>query len=322
MSEAAIEGLVVSKSSRNVRVRSGDAVWLCSLRGRLRGGKTRGLPVVVGDQVLLRPTGPGEAVLEEVLPRRNELRRARITAGRGIPSWRMERRIGAEEHVVAANMDHVLIVLAARSPPPRWGLVDRVLISSHFDELDVGICLNKWDQVAQDSEEASRLEKALAVYAALGHGTFRTSMAHGEGKEELGRWLAGRFTVFSGHSGVGKSTIINVFSTERAATGEVNVVTGKGRHVTTAATCYEIAGGGYLVDTPGYREYGLLDLDPADVGRHYDEFRPHIGSCRFGDCLHKGEPGCALRQAVERGEVSQLRYRNYLQILGSLRGEG
>jgi len=281
------------------------------------------LPVVVGDRVVVSPTSEGEAVLEEILPRRTEMRRARALAGRAVTGRRRTKR-GSQrqvEVVVAANVDRVLSVQAALVPFPSWSLVDRVLISAAWEGVEAGVCLNKWDQVADEPDAAEYLEECLDVYRGLGHATFCTSGLHGEGIDALRAWLAGKVTVFSGHSGVGKSTLLNALCPGlEVQTGHLSAQTGKGRHVTTAVAFYDLPGadGGAVIDTPGYREYGLTALEPAQLGPHYVEFQPHIGDCRFKDCRHVDEPECAVLAALDRGEISGLRYESYLSVLESL----
>jgi ribosome biogenesis GTPase len=321
LSTPRLEGRVIQKSSRNIRVETADEVLLCTLRGKFRDPKTKRSPVVVGDLVVVSPTGCGEGVLEEILPRRTELRRARALGGREGPGRRRPSRGGktkSRELVVAANVDQVLLVLAAIAPAPKWSLVDRVLISAEFEGVDAGICLNKWDQTKEDPEEAEYLEEWLDLYRDLGYTVFQTSAIEGDGVDELRQWLEGKMTVLSGHSGVGKSTLLNALDSELdIQTGAVNRMTGKGRHTTTAITLYKLGESGYLVDTPGYREYGLLDLEPPDVSRYYREFRPLLGECRFTDCIHVEEPQCAILAALEAGKIDPRRYGNYLQILES-----
>ncbi len=322
MSVSRLEGLVILKSSRNCRVETPDGVLLCSLRGKFRDADRKRSPVVVGDRVIITPTADGEGVLEEILPRRTELRRARAQGGRDGPGRRRHPRrgkAGGRALVVAANVDQVLLVLAAVAPPPRWTLADRVLISAELEEVDAGICVNKWDQTTDEPEEAEYLEEWLELYRGLGYAVFRSSAVEGSGIDELRDWLRGKMTVLSGHSGVGKSTLLNALAPGLAIrTGAVNRMTGKGRHTTTAVTSYRLGETGYLVDTPGYREYGLLDLEAPDVSRFYREFRPLLGGCRFKDCIHVEEPGCRVLAALEAGEIDARRYGNYLQILESL----
>ena len=315
MSASALEGFVIHKSSRNVRVRAGSEVLLCTLRGRFRDEKTGRSPVVVGDRVTVEPCGEGEAVLEEILPRKTEIRRARaLRRGRRLRPGKAP----AEELVVASNVDQVLIVMASCTPPPRWALIDRVLISTAWEKVEGAICLNKWDQVEDEDEVREDLEECLGVYEDLGYGCFRLSALGRTGIEALATWLKDKVTVFSGHSGVGKSTLINALCPDLdIQTSHVNRVTGKGRHTTTAATLYELPGGGCLIDTPGYREYGLSNIESAQLSRYYSEFSEHLSLCRFGNCLHLDEPGCKVIEAVEKGAISDLRYQNYLQILSA-----
>jgi ribosome biogenesis GTPase len=294
---------------------------VCSLRGKFREDSSGRLPVVVGDRVRVTLTAPGEGVLEEVLPRQSEVRRARaLTERQGAARRRGARLRGpSPETVVAANADQVLLVLAAREPQPRWALADRVLISAESEDLAAGICLNKWDLAEDDLDTARELGEWLEVYRRLGYAVFKTSATCGRGLEDLRGWLSGKVTVLSGHSGVGKSTLLNALSPGLdIETASVNPITGKGVQTTTEVALYALPAGGHLVDTPGYREYGLAALEPAEVGRYYCEFRPHLGECRFKDCLHVEEPDCAVLEALERGAISERRYQNYLQILDSL----
>ena len=299
-----LEGIVTQKSSRDVRVETSQGLLSCSLRGRFRLGEGARSPVVVGDRVEISRVAEAEGVLERIFPRRTEVTRA--TAG-GKPM------------VVAANMDRLLIVLAARDPPPRWALVDRMLVSAHRDSLEPAIALNKWDQAEDSPSHAEALEKVLALYRSLGYPAYCLSSLHGSGVDKVIGWLQGKATVLSGHSGVGKSTLLNILDPSLSLqTGEVNVVTGKGRHITTAVRLFKMPFGGYAADTPGFREFQPAALSPEELSRHYPELLKVMGGCRYKDCLHRSEPSCAVQEAVQRGDVSKMRYENYLQILASL----
>jgi ribosome biogenesis GTPase len=297
------EGIVIHKSTSDARVEADGVVLRCSLRGRLRGQGGGRSPLLVGDRVVVSPAGGDGGVIERILPRRSEL--VRGTAG-GKPV------------LVAANMEQVLIVIAAKEPPPRWGLVDRMLVGAGRDGLDPAVCLNKIDLLEGDPELRREIDQVLSEYRALGYPAFPASALRGDGLGDLKAWLSGRITVISGHSGVGKSTLLNALLPGLTVeTREVNEVTGKGRHTTTAAALYRIPGGGYIADTPGFREFQPVDAPPAEIGRHFPEIRDLLGGCRFNDCLHVKEPACAVRAAVEAGGISRRRYESYLKLIRS-----
>ncbi len=300
-----LEGIVIQKSSRDVRVDVGPEVLRCEFRGRMRE-REAGRVVVVGDRVAVTRLADGEGVVEIVHARRNEL--VRETAGR-------------EKVLVAANVDQVLIVLSAFEPAPRWALADRMLIAAERDDVVPAIALNKADQALEASGARQELRETLGIYERAGYPTFAVSAVTGEGLDRLKAWLQGKVTVFSGHSGVGKSTLLNALRPDLAlGTGEVNEVTKKGRHTTTAVSLHRLPGGGHAADTPGFREFLPSDLSPSELGRHYPEFRSVFegARCRFTDCLHRTEPACPIRKGVESGAIPQLRYQSYLQILATL----
>jgi ribosome biogenesis GTPase len=292
-----LEGVVVQRSSSDVRVDTPGGSLRCVLRGRLRGCA----PVVAGDRVVVLPLREGEGRIENILPRRSELVRG-TASGKPI--------------VVAANLDRLLVMLSAREPPPRWALVDRMLASAARDGLEAGICLNKWERVAGEPAAAAALEGILSLYRGLGYAAFAISALRSEGIAPLEDWLQGRVTAISGHSGVGKTTLINAMNPSLTLrTGVVSTVTGKGRHTTSAVSLYPLPLGGYVADTPGFREFALVGMTPAELGRYYPEFQRFLSRCRYQDCLHSTEPACAVRQAVQAGDVSKFRFDNYLQIL-------
>jgi ribosome biogenesis GTPase len=297
-----LEGIVVRRSSDRAWVDVAGEAVSCALRGKLRNAG----PLVAGDRVVVTRTSEGEGVLERVLPRRSELRRGPLT--------------GEEEgRTTAANIDQLAIVISAIPPPPRWGLVDRLLVEAERRDLPSLLVLNKADLAPPGSGARAQVEEGVAVYRGLGIPAFITSALAPSVNEDLLSALRGRITVLSGHSGVGKSSLLNrLIPGANAPTGEVNSVTGKGRQTTTWAVLVPLGSGGYLVDTPGYREFSLGGMDGSELGRFYPEFRDAIGRCKFKDCLHRDEPRCQVKQALEEGTISKLRYQNYLQILSSL----
>jgi len=271
--------------------------------GRLRGTKKAlGNAVVTGDRVRLS-WDADRAVVAEVEPRRNAFSR-RATGER------------VEEQVVAANLDQVCVVASLKQPEFRPGLVDRVLVQCGRAGIAGLLVLNKLD--LDTHHEAAAI---LAEYRQAGVGGTATCATSGLGVDVVREACLGRRTLFVGHSGVGKSTLLQrLLPEERLARGDVNEVTGKGRHTTTAAVLYRSGPGTELVDTPGVRAFALWGVDAAELVAYYPELEPLLGGCRFGDCRHDREPGCALRAAVERGEVGERRFASYCKLRDELEG--
>jgi ribosome biogenesis GTPase / thiamine phosphate phosphatase len=297
-----LAGTVLWRASGDIWVDTEQGVLRCCLRGKMRQTEN----AVSGDRVRVTSTGPGTGVLEELLPRRSELRRGHLT---GEPEGR----------VTAANLDQVAVVISARPAPPRWALVDRIQVEAQRGDLGCLVVVNKIDLAEEGAAERSQLEEAAEVYRAVGSQVFLISALREIGVDGLLEALRGRTTVLSGHSGVGKTTLLNRLVPDLGhRTGEVNPVTGKGRQTTSSVALVRLPCGGYIADTPGFREFAVVGLTPQDLGRQYPEFRDAVAACRFKDCLHQEEPGCALKAEVEAGRISKLRYQNYLQILRSL----
>ena len=268
---------------------------------RLRGPRRAlGNAVVTGDRV--RVAWDGERmVVEEVEPRRNAF--SRRAAG--------ERE---EEQVVAANLDQVFIVASVQRPEFRHGFVDRVLVQCARAGIPAVLALNKVD--LDDRHEADSI---LAEYARAGVEGLATCATSGRGVEQVRARCHDHRSLFVGHSGVGKSTLlVGLMPHETIARGEVNEVTGKGRHTTTAAVLYRPEPGLELIDTPGVRAFALWGVDADELVEYYPELRPLLGGCRFGDCRHDREPGCALRAAVERGDVGERRFASYCKLRDEL----
>jgi ribosome biogenesis GTPase len=214
------------------------------------------------------------------------------------------------EKVVAANMDLVVIVAAAANPPLHPGLIDRYLIAIERGGAEAAICINK-----SELNDLEAIEAALAPYRSLGAPIVICSAREGTGVEDLRALIAGKLCAFVGHSGVGKSSLLNALSPEAgAATGGVSEETGKGRHTTTRSNIYELAGGARVIDTPGVREFGLMKLDPREVRQYFHDFDEAAAQCRFSDCTHLHEPDCMVRTQVERGTIAAARYRRYRSI--------
>ena len=270
----------------------------CRIRGRLRLKGVRSTnPVVVGDEVACEADEGGDYVIADILPRRNYvIRRAS--------------NLSKESHIIAANVDRALLVVTLRAPETATEFVDRFLVTCEAYKVPVTILLSKLD--LQDAEAVAEFR---AVYEGAGYRVLEVSVREGRGVEEVRELLAGRTTLVSGNSGVGKSTLIQAIDPSLdIRTGEISESHHKGRHTTTFSTMYPLAGGGAVIDTPGIKGFGLIDIDEAELWHYFPEMMRVAPACRFYNCTHTHEPGCAVTEAVKAGEIAWPRYESYLKI--------
>jgi ribosome biogenesis GTPase len=296
-------GTVVEISEGLQKVMLEEAMLLCSLRGTLTAEDTGFTNVVaVGDEVVVSTDGGGQGVIESVMPRRSALSRPDVA-------------VGHLRQVIVANADQLLIVSSWRDPLPWLELSDRYLITAGINHLVPVICLNKVDLA--DNRAACR--SAMEPYRHLGHSVMYTSALTGEGVAELHEVLRGRTTVLAGMSGVGKSSLLG--AVQPGLSLRIEAVSGRrheGRHTTSQVRLLSLAIGGFVADTPGIREFGLAGLRKRDLMWHYPEIVGQANGCRFADCTHVREPGCAVRSAVEQGDIPKTRYHSYQRIFDSL----
>ena len=286
-----------------LRTDSGESIDAI-VRAKLMGQKkSLGNTVVVGDRVTFSRE-PAHVVVEAVEPRRNAFSR-RASGER------------AEEQVVGANLDQVVMVAALADPPFRAGLVDRVMSQAEHAGIPARLVLNKIDLGSR--EEAAAILEAYRAAGVSGHAVCAKS---GDGIEPLHHACHGRRSLFVGHSGVGKSTLLSALVPGLdLESGAVNVKTGKGRHTTTAAVLLRPEPDLELIDTPGVRTFALWGIGARDLEQTYLEFRPFLGECRFGDCRHVAEPGCAVRAAVESGAIAKRRFESFHKLRDELEQE-
>ncbi len=294
------EGRAIATRGLIIDVDDGERIWPCTVRRILR---TRLIeerhPVAVGDVVQFMissedPDADQAGVIYNVYARTSQL----------------TRRSGERVHVIAANVDQVLIVASADEPPLKPQLIDRYLVAAHAGDITPLICINKID-LSDDEEFAGVAE----MYRKIGYRVILASAATGEGIDVLKAALAGKETVVAGQSGVGKSTLLNAIQPGlQLTTAEVSQTNFKGKHTTTTALLLKLAFGGYVVDTPGVRSYDLAVVPKNEFELHFVEFVAHVPNCRFPDCTHIHEGGCAIKQAVEDGLIDPRRYESYCRL--------
>ena len=228
--------------------------------------------------------------------------------------------MGRRPQTLAANLDRIWIV-SALDPPPKSGLIDRYLVAAHVNKINVGIILNKVD-LFMDEDHVDELSEFLSPYQALKLPILLLSATKGDGIDELCRALGGERSVFVGHSGVGKTSLLNALipGLDEAVT-EVSESTGKGQHTTTTSTLYELEGGGELIDSPGIRSFGLWDMPPEELKDHFVEFLEFAHQCHFHNCTHLHEPQCAVLEALDQDLIHIERYENYVRIYDDLLDE-
>lgn len=284
-------GIILSGVGGNYEVLLDSGLQVrCKARGVFR---LQHLTPLIGDRVRVS----AQQYIEEISPRRNSLVRP-----------------------AAANIDQLLVVIAVHHPQPHFLMLDRFLVEAERRQIEVGIVLSKMDLWSLADQQS--IEMAIKGYEAAGYPIYRVSTRE-EGEtpwpvENLRTSLQNKITVLAGPSGVGKSSLINLLVGARQETGELSEKIARGKNTTRAAKLLPVQGGGLIADTPGFSSLQLWELNKEDLAQYYPEFTPFLGQCRFPDCRHDKEPDCAIKQAVQSGEVAPFRYENYLKLYQEL----
>ena len=293
--------LIEDQDSQSKMAESSRNILLCRLRGqfRIHGIKITN-PVVVGDHVTVERELDGTGTIVDIETRRNYIERKSTN-------------LSKISHVLASNIDICFLLVTLREPRTSLGFIDRFLVSAEGFRIPVCLVFNKMD--IYNEQELAVVERLSQLYMHIGYDAIRTSAVTGLGIEELRSRMEGKVSLFSGHSGTGKSALIRQLDpTLNLRVGEISKQHLKGRHTTTFAEMFPIAGG-YMMDTPGIKEFGLIQYSKEEIRDYFPEIRAYNNQCRFDDCIHLHEPGCAVQQAVEEGRIAESRYLNYLSIL-------
>ena len=274
----------------------------CKIKGnfRLKGIRSTN-PIAVGDRVRIVLNPEGTAFITEIEDRKNYI-------------IRRASNLSKQSHIIAANLDLCMLVVTVNYPETSTIFIDRFLASAEAYRVPVALVFNKTDLYSED--ELRYLDGLINLYTHIGYPCFRISALNNEGINEIKEELKGKITLFSGHSGVGKSTLINAILPEaNLKTGEISTAHNKGMHTTTFSEMFPVEGEGYIIDTPGIKGFGTFDMKDEEVGHYFKEIFEFSAHCKYGNCTHRHEPGCAVREAVENHYISESRYASYLNIL-------
>lgn len=305
-----MQGLVYKSTGSWYQVKD-DAgkIWNARMKGVFKLDEiTSTNPIAVGDVVDFTMENENEqsVIITKIHDRRNYINR-------------QSPRIKSQQHIVAANVDQSLLIATIKEPRTSQGFIDRFLVACEMYHVPAMVLFNKMDLYKE--KELQKLEKLKEVYEAIGYKVTGISLKGGEGLEDIKELLKNKITLISGHSGVGKSTFINAILPQvQIRTQDVSGWSGKGQHTTTFAEMYELPppDGGKIIDTPGMKEFGLVNVGKAELSGYFPEMRRRLNDCQFNNCLHLNEPGCAIKQAVIDGEIDEDRYVSYYNILESL----
>lgn len=299
------QGLVIRTQSGFFTVDTPQGPVVCQLRGRLKEAYSDTDLVAIGDRVTFEVQPDGTGAILHVEERERVLSRVAPSSAVGTSAER--------EQVIIANPDQAVFVFAAAQPSPHVRMLDRFLVAAEKAAIpEIRICVNKIDLLGDDRAEN---EAIFAPYVQIGYPVLTVSAHTGEGVEALRAVLQGKISVFTGSSGVGKTSLLNAIEPDLGRrVNAVSRATTKGRHTTRYSELIPLSAGGYLADTPGIRAVAPWDVEPEELDGYYVEIAPYVSQCRFQDCTHTHEPGCAVIAAVERGEITTARYDSYLRL--------
>ncbi|MBP1614791.1 MAG: engC [Bacteroidetes bacterium] len=298
-----MRGLVIKNTGSWYQVKTDDGRYIeCKIKGnfRLKGIRSTN-PIAIGDHVQIILNQEGTALISEIEERRNYI-------------IRRASNLSKQSHILAANLDQCMIVVTVNYPETSTIFIDRFLASAEAYRVPAKIVFNKID--AYDKDELHYLDSLINLYTQIGYPCLKISALNGEGIEAIKDDLKAKVTLFAGHSGVGKSTLINSIIPDLAIkTGKISTYHNKGMHTTTFSEMFPVDGDGYIIDTPGIKGFGTFDMEDEEIGHYFPEIFNTSANCRYGNCTHRHEPDCAVRKAVEEHFISESRYTSYLSML-------
>lgn len=300
-----MKGRVIKSTGSWYIVNVGDELLRCRLRGKFKQEDLKLTnPISVGDYVTVAKEADQPTwTIDEILPRENYI-------------IRKSTRKNNYSHILASNIDQAFLIITLKNPRTSLGFIDRFLVSTESFRIPATIVVNKMDIVHKE-KDLFFLQDIHEIYEPLGYPVLEISALNESGlKQQFMPLLSGKTTLLSGHSGVGKSTLLNqVISDAAQATKEISKFSAKGVHTTTFAEMFDLEGGGYFIDTPGIKEFGILDIEDNELSHYFVEMRKYLGQCKYNNCRHVNEPGCVVLEKLEEGYIHPYRYDSYVNIL-------
>lgn len=299
------KGIVLKSTGKWYTVEMTDgSIVNCRIRGRLRlDGLRTTNPISVGDVVLVSAAADeeGNRVIEDFEPRRNYI-------------VRKSTNLSKQKQIIAANIDRAYLIVTLHSPNTQLAFIDRFLVSAESFRIPTSLIFNKIDLLSP--EDLEFVDALSFMYEEIGYPCHKISATNKENIDFLREELKGKQVVISGHSGVGKSTLVNALDSNLSLrTGEISAAHQQGQHTTTFAEMHRVATGGYIIDTPGIRAFGIVDLDKSVISHYFPEMRERMDGCKFHNCQHLNEPHCAIKKALENDEIFESRYATYVQLM-------
>ncbi len=298
-----MEGLVMKSTGSWYDVRTAPGTVIkCRLRGKLKLKESKTTnPVAVGDRVIVERENDEPGIITAVQPRTNYIIRKSI-------------KKDAFGHILAANIDQAILVVTLSFPKTSLGFIDRYLVSTESFRIPAKIIFNKSDIL--DKKQLGRHGEISALYENLGYESILISALNDKNFDKISGWMEGKITLLSGHSGVGKSTLLNRLAPGLdLATREVSTFANKGTHATTFAGMYEFVNDTFIIDTPGIKELGMIDMEDWEISHYFPEMREQLGQCKYNNCLHISEPGCKVLELLNQGLIAESRYKSYLGMV-------
>ena len=299
-----LEGIVYKSTGSWYLVKCNNDFFECRIKGKIRlKDLDTTNPIAVGDNVIFEkdPKEKGQGVISEILPRKNYIIRKSV-------------KLSKHSHILASNIDLALLLITIDNPPTSFNFIDRFLVTCEAYHIPVILVFNKIDTYNEDN--LSEISKIESIYKSTDYECIRISAKYGQGVDEISNYMQDKVCLLSGHSGVGKSTLINQINPElELKTKEISISHSQGKHTTTYAEMYDLKENIRIIDSPGIKGFGLVDISKYELGDYFPEFFKRKGKCKFHNCMHIEEPGCEIKKALENQVISESRYSSYVDLL-------